>query len=212
MHARHYSPALGRFIQPDPEAAEANLYGYVGQNPLTRSDARGDCAMVGAANPIDWTLRGLTCVGEGALDFGKASVGVSLRVGGLILTLPFLLAGDTVQPRPKDVIRTNLRRRPFLPPVTSKTCWVIGELQSRVVAFALLNNCDFMPSLPGDSAFHLWANLVWVLAEMGQKKHLYDLGPLGFGSKYYKMERTLTRYYWPRTSLPGWQINRWGPS
>jgi hypothetical protein len=41
MHARHYSPALGRFIQPDPEAAEANLYGYVGGSPVTHVDPNG---------------------------------------------------------------------------------------------------------------------------------------------------------------------------
>ena len=28
MHARHYSPALGRFVQPDPDRSEANLYAY----------------------------------------------------------------------------------------------------------------------------------------------------------------------------------------
>jgi RHS repeat-associated protein len=41
MHARHYSPALGRFLQPDPTAAEANLYAYTASNPVTRSDPTG---------------------------------------------------------------------------------------------------------------------------------------------------------------------------
>ena len=41
MGARHYSPALGRFLQPDPPALEENLYAYVANNPLTDSDPSG---------------------------------------------------------------------------------------------------------------------------------------------------------------------------
>jgi hypothetical protein len=49
MHARHYSPALGRFIQPDPAAAESNLYGYAGNNPIGVIDPRG--YLGGSINP-----------------------------------------------------------------------------------------------------------------------------------------------------------------
>ncbi|MBI3747123.1 MAG: RHS repeat-associated core domain-containing protein, partial [Chloroflexi bacterium] len=41
MHARTYSPSLGRFLQPDPVAAEGNLYGYAGDSPVTKSDPSG---------------------------------------------------------------------------------------------------------------------------------------------------------------------------
>ena len=41
MHARHYSPLTGRFLQPDPSAAEANLYGYAGNSPVTKVDPSG---------------------------------------------------------------------------------------------------------------------------------------------------------------------------
>ena len=41
MHARSYSPTLGRFLQPDPIAAEGNLYGYAGNSPVTKSDPSG---------------------------------------------------------------------------------------------------------------------------------------------------------------------------
>jgi RHS repeat-associated protein len=41
MGARHYSPTLGRFLQPDPSAAEANLYGYAGDSPVTNADSQG---------------------------------------------------------------------------------------------------------------------------------------------------------------------------
>ncbi len=53
MHARHYSPALGRFLQPDPDRSEANLYAYAANNPVTEMDPDGTCfivcAIVGAA-------------------------------------------------------------------------------------------------------------------------------------------------------------------
>lgn len=41
--ARYYSPALGRFLQPDPIGYEAglNLYEYVGNDPLNASDPLG---------------------------------------------------------------------------------------------------------------------------------------------------------------------------
>jgi RHS repeat-associated protein len=41
MHARHYSPLLGRFLQPDPSAAEANTYAYARGNPVTTVDPSG---------------------------------------------------------------------------------------------------------------------------------------------------------------------------
>jgi len=41
MHARHDSPLAGRFLQPDPSAAEANLYGYAGNSPVTQADPTG---------------------------------------------------------------------------------------------------------------------------------------------------------------------------
>ncbi|MEI7743323.1 MAG: RHS repeat-associated core domain-containing protein [Chloroflexota bacterium] len=50
MHARHYSPALGRFLQPDPARAEANLYAYAAENPVTRTDA---CGTFGLSDLVD---------------------------------------------------------------------------------------------------------------------------------------------------------------
>ena len=41
MHARTYSPTLGRFLQPDPAAAEGNLYAYAGNSPVTKADPSG---------------------------------------------------------------------------------------------------------------------------------------------------------------------------
>jgi RHS repeat-associated protein len=39
MHARHYSPEIGRFLQPDPSAL--NLYRDAGNNPATNADPAG---------------------------------------------------------------------------------------------------------------------------------------------------------------------------
>jgi len=41
MHARHYSPAVGRFLQPDPARAETNPYAYAKNSPTTLSDCLG---------------------------------------------------------------------------------------------------------------------------------------------------------------------------
>jgi RHS repeat-associated protein len=41
MHARHYAPSLGRFLQPDPVAAEANAYAYTENGPVSRVDPGG---------------------------------------------------------------------------------------------------------------------------------------------------------------------------
>jgi RHS repeat-associated protein len=46
MHARHYSPALGRFLQPDPDGSEDNLYAYTANNPVTEIDPDGTCFIV----------------------------------------------------------------------------------------------------------------------------------------------------------------------
>jgi RHS repeat-associated protein len=65
MHARHYSPTLGRFIQPDPSGAEANLYGYADNSPITRADATGRCWQLAAfaeLGPIAWGATAI-CVG-----------------------------------------------------------------------------------------------------------------------------------------------------
>ena len=67
MGARHYSPALSRFLQPDPPALEENLYAYVANNPLTDSDPAG-------------TYRPPRPIGGGAGSRGGAGSGSSTYV------------------------------------------------------------------------------------------------------------------------------------
>jgi RHS repeat-associated protein len=41
MHARHYSPRTGRFLQPDPDAEDESLYSYAADSPITTVDPAG---------------------------------------------------------------------------------------------------------------------------------------------------------------------------
>ncbi len=41
MHARHYSPSLGRFLQPDPSRLDVQLFVYAGNGPATKVDPSG---------------------------------------------------------------------------------------------------------------------------------------------------------------------------
>lgn len=44
MHARHYSPSLGRFLQPDPSRLDEQLFVYAGNGPASRMDPDGTLA------------------------------------------------------------------------------------------------------------------------------------------------------------------------
>lgn len=91
--ARAYSPGLGRFLQTDPigYAAGANMYGYVGSDPINFTDPFGFCGdplipndtpcevgevvVTGHRPPCDWWCQGGRFV-DGAVDFvGRQLVG-----------------------------------------------------------------------------------------------------------------------------------------
>ena len=82
--ARTYSPAWGRFLQPDPVgyAAGNNLYAYVGNDPLNNTDPFGLWGIFGSF--------GLTTVaGTGPLVAATAtnfSTGSTYQVNGAVLT------------------------------------------------------------------------------------------------------------------------------
>ncbi len=87
--ARTYSPSLGRFLQRDPVDTEdqVNLYAYVGNNPVNRTDPSGKFGLVGAVanvafgvgiaalesyltgDEFDYSIR------DAAVDFGAGIVG-----------------------------------------------------------------------------------------------------------------------------------------
>ncbi len=69
MHARHYAPTLGRFLQPDPDGSEDNLYAYASNSPVTEIDPDGTCFIL--------------CV-----------VLVPLAVGAIIDTVSYLATSD----------------------------------------------------------------------------------------------------------------------
>ncbi|WP_395714457.1 RHS repeat-associated core domain-containing protein, partial [Reyranella sp.] len=89
--ARHYSTALGRFHQTDPTGyrSGANLYAYVGNDPLNATDPTGlaaDAASGGGRNDSGWNSGSLSPIdlstGSGGLnprsgDFGTAGAGPS---------------------------------------------------------------------------------------------------------------------------------------
>ena len=56
MHARTYSPAIGRFLQPDPARADGSLYAYAGNSPVTKGDPSGldDSSLAAAGFKINW--------------------------------------------------------------------------------------------------------------------------------------------------------------
>jgi uncharacterized protein RhaS with RHS repeats len=80
MHARHYSPALGRFLQPDPDGSEANLYAYAANNPVTEIDPDGTCfilcAIVSAVVSV-----AIYAVTTDSKDWNLADVGKEAAVG-----------------------------------------------------------------------------------------------------------------------------------
>ena len=65
MHARHYSPALGRFVQPDPSGAEAGLYLYAHDSPITFVDPSGHIAIVVPIAVCLVTVECILAVGAG---------------------------------------------------------------------------------------------------------------------------------------------------
>jgi RHS repeat-associated protein len=73
MHARHYHPALGRFLTPDPDASEANLYAYAANSPVTELDPDGTCFIV-------------LCIAVGVVLFG--GLGAALTTASYTTTTP----------------------------------------------------------------------------------------------------------------------------
>ena len=104
MHARHYSPALGRFVQPDPDRSEANLYAYAADNPVTELDPDGTCfivcGVIGAAVSI-----AIYAATTDKFDWGEAAkegaIGGVLSMTGVGLIAKVASAGRLLTKVPK---------------------------------------------------------------------------------------------------------------
>jgi RHS repeat-associated protein len=69
MHARHYAPAIGRFLQPDPTALEWNHYSYSSNNPVTVIDPSGTHGTSEGGCGYSWCIRwGGNTGGPGLLE------------------------------------------------------------------------------------------------------------------------------------------------
>ncbi len=77
LRARDYAPLLGRFIQPDPIGIEGgiNLYAYVGNNPLNRTDPSG----------LFWPLLAGGIVGAAAEYGAQRAMGEPISPGAIAL-------------------------------------------------------------------------------------------------------------------------------
>ena len=119
--ARYYNSTLGRFITPDwadkPTAVpyaefgdpqSLNLYGYVRNNPTTRTDADGHCwpACELVARLASWV--GLGVAEQGAKQFAK-NVGIGLAKGAGQVGVG-LVAGAALQAGPGAFVRLALSK------------------------------------------------------------------------------------------------------
>jgi RHS repeat-associated protein len=116
MHARHYSPLYARFLEPDPARADASLYEYGANGPVTNVDPDGHCIQfiwAYAAGPPGWVL-------------GTASIGSCL----LLLLAVGILASKLVIPLQGDAWwKSGPARSTAARPVEScwRYCWLIAQ-------------------------------------------------------------------------------------
>ena len=84
LSVRHYDPALGRFIQPDPSEQEGTRsYAYAGDDPLDATDPSG----------LDWCVAAIIGTGcQSGLSGGTTAAGVGLAALGVVVVVVSPLA------------------------------------------------------------------------------------------------------------------------
>ena len=100
LQSRYYDPVVGRFINADGIIANMgvlltpNLFAYCVNNPVNKIDPYGLASDVGRAIPWDEAVKELLTALGGAI--AGISAGAS-ALGGLILSMPLWLSGDSAQ-------------------------------------------------------------------------------------------------------------------
>ena len=174
MGARHYDAEYGRFLQPDPSAAEANLYGYAGNGPVSRVDSSGGswCALL-----LPATATGPVGIGAEALCWGITGL------LALALIPPVSSLTTEIVRAAEKAARQN---RP-----SPRKCAVIGENALRVEVKARIWHCETYspqmnlwrgyrgPSIPEKYVrqAQLRDNAKWISRMMAEGRIIFDIGP-----------------------------------
>mgnify|MGYP000873589891 FL=1 len=93
MRGRHYSPALGRFVQPDPIGYEGglNLYAYVNNDPLNLSDPMGTEPQKGMfASILETAQNAVAAAAQFVVEHRNVLAGAAMvAVGGAMMAAGF---------------------------------------------------------------------------------------------------------------------------
>jgi RHS repeat-associated protein len=184
MGARHYRPALGRFLQPDPSAEDPNLYRYAANSPTVRVDPNGTCPAAVAwviPSPPTWL----------AAAIGTLACAAVAAIGAVAISTT--IAGDTPQAKTKTTAKPDVVPRDRL----TKRAVVIGESMTRVIPFAIAIGADWFSSPRRELGLRR-DNLAWLARRVREGRVIIDIGldrtrPASMRSTYYTMEYRFLR-------------------
>jgi RHS repeat-associated protein len=191
MHARHYSPSLGRFLQPDPSRLDEQLFVYAGNGPVSRVDPEGKCPAIAAAviPYAGWTIAGASClVALGGL--------IAIPVGAFVISL----TAGTSTASVRSVARWRAadqddRGRSYRP---RKRLVMIGETARRVAGCGLLFNAWTYTPRAKDESVWMANNRRWIRERMRERRVILDIGydpRRSVRGQFYQMERHETAGY-----------------